>query len=78
MLFSLVSERLILKRLKPNYGLVHFATGHGPYKEKLCELRIIENSDYDCAERATRATFYFIAFWIMIWTKLDQGCGDAP
>jgi hypothetical protein len=45
-----VQERIALTYLQPTRGMMHFLTGHGPYKEKLTELRLINNNMCECGE----------------------------
>jgi hypothetical protein len=45
-----VEERLEINHLQPCRGLTHFLTGHGPYREKLKQLRIINDDTCACGQ----------------------------
>jgi hypothetical protein len=45
-----VRDRLRIKHLAPERGLIHFLTGHGPYNRKLNELGLSETPDCDCGQ----------------------------
>ena len=45
-----IYERLTMKHLQPNKGMVHYITGHGPYNETLHRLGIINSPICMCGE----------------------------
>ena len=45
-----VEERLELAYLQPGRGLMHFLTGHGPYKNKLFQLARVNSRSCECGE----------------------------
>ena len=49
-LLPCIRERLQLRHLKPKKGLIHFLTGHGPYKETLSRFALVESPVCGCNE----------------------------
>ena len=45
-----VEERMELKFFQPTRGLIHFLTGHGPFRNKLFEHRLVNNNICECNE----------------------------
>ena len=45
-----VQERENMNHFHPTRGLIHYLTGHGPYKSKLHELHLTENDVCECGE----------------------------
>ena len=45
-----VRERLQMKHLLPRKGLIHFMTGHGPYRGTLFRLNLVDSPACNCAE----------------------------
>nr|CAD7594786.1 unnamed protein product [Timema genevievae] len=52
-IFPSVAERLGMEYLQPYPGLVHFITGHGPYKAALVARRLTDTGICDCGREAT-------------------------
>nr|CAD7571681.1 unnamed protein product [Timema californicum] len=52
-LFPNVQERLIMKHLQHPQGLVHYITGHGPYRESLFRMNLSETSLCCCGGEVT-------------------------
>nr|CAD7444551.1 unnamed protein product [Timema bartmani] len=52
-LFLNIQERLRMKHLQPSQGLVHYITGHGPYRASLFRMNLSETSLCCCGGEAT-------------------------
>nr|CAD7405581.1 unnamed protein product [Timema poppensis] len=52
-IFPSIRERLNMKYLEPSTGMVHYLTGHGPYRATLFRLGLTDNDKCDCGEEAT-------------------------
>nr|CAD7420364.1 unnamed protein product [Timema poppensis] len=52
-IFPSFAERFGMEYLQPSPGLVHFITGHGPYKADLFARRLTNTGTCDCGREAT-------------------------
>ena len=49
-IFPNIEERVHLSYIKPNRGMIHFITGHGPYNETLNRIGIKESAECACRD----------------------------
>ena len=52
-IIPMIEQRLKWTNWNPDKGSMHFLSGHGPYKSKLHELKIVESPECSCGQLST-------------------------